>query len=66
LKELKHFTKLSLKPGETKEVKFTIAPDDLKFFDDTRREWIAEPGKFKAYIGASSTDIRSEVVFTLR
>lgn len=65
LKELKHFSKIALRPGETKEVEFTITPDDLKFFDDTRHEWVAEPGKFKLFIGASSTDIRSELAFTL-
>ncbi|NDV83783.1 glycoside hydrolase family 3 C-terminal domain-containing protein [Bacteroides sp. 51] len=65
-KELKHFSKISLKPGETKEVKFTISVDDLKFYDDSRGEWTAEPGKFNVYIGASSTDIRSILSFVLQ
>jgi beta-glucosidase len=65
LKELKHFGKVSLKAGETKEVRFTVTANDLKFFDDTRHEWVAEPGTFKIYIGASSTDIHAEATFTL-
>lgn len=65
-KELKHFSKISLKPGETKDVKFTICIDDLKFYDDSRSEWTAEPGKFNVYIGASSTDLRSALSFTLQ
>ena len=66
LKELKGFRKIALAPGETQIVKFTITPDDLKFFDDTKHEWMAEPGRFKALIGSSSTDIRRTVDFTLR
>lgn len=66
LKELKGFKKVNLAPGQTAEVTFIITPDDLKFFDDSKHEWIAEPGKFKAMIGASSTDIRSTVQFTYK
>ena len=64
LKELKGFRKINLEAGETKEVSFTITPDNLKFFDDSRHEWIAEPGKFQILIGASSTDIRSTLRFS--
>lgn len=66
LKELKGFEKISLKPGEEKTVKFTVKPDDLKFYDDKAGDWCAEPGKFKAYIGSSSTDIRATVPFELK
>ena len=66
LKELKGFKKVNLAPSQTAEVTFIITPDDLKFFDDSKHEWIAEPGKFKAMIGASSTDIRSTVQFTYK
>lgn len=66
LKELKHFTKIALEPGEEQEVTFTITPDDLKFYDETTFSWIAESGTFKAYIGTSSTDIRQIVHFTLK
>lgn len=66
VKELKRFRKVTLTPGETKDVVFTITPDDLKFFDDSKHEWIAEPGKFKVMIGASSTDIRSTAQFTYK
>lgn len=63
LKELKKFAKIELNPGEEKEVSFNIDADDLKFYDDRKNEWTVEPGKFKIYIGASSTDIRNIVEF---
>lgn len=65
-KELKAFDKIALNPGEEKTVTFTITPDDLKYFDDARHEWVAEPGKFTLYIGASSADIRTQASFTLK
>lgn len=66
VKELKGFSKVKLAPGETREVTFTIGKEALSFFDDTRHEWVTEPGKFEAWIGASSTDIRNRVAFELK
>lgn len=63
IKELKGFGKVKLAPGETKSVKFEITPEDLKFFDDKKHEWVVEPGKFKAHVAASSTDIRHTIPF---
>lgn len=66
VKELKGFDKITLAPGQEKTVTFTITPDDLKFYDEKTGSWVAEPGKFRAYIGASSTDIRATVPFELK
>lgn len=66
VKELKAFRKVSLKPGEQTVVTFTVTPDDLKFYDEAIQSWKSEPGKFKAYVGSSSTDIRLTVPFELK
>ena len=66
VKELKNFHKINLTPGAEEIVTFTVKPDDLKFYDDKTSSWKAEPGKFKAYIGSSSTDIRATVPFELK
>lgn len=66
LKELKGFSKISLKPGETGEVEFRILPEHLQYFDDAAHQWVAEPGKFMLLIGSSSTDIRAKVPFTYK
>jgi beta-glucosidase len=65
VKELKAFRKIELNPGEEQAVRFEISVDDLKFFDDRTHKWTAEPGKFKACIGASSADIRATANFEL-
>lgn len=64
-KELKGFQKVSLQPGETKTVKFTIDKTALSYFDDKQHEWIAEPGDFEAVIAASAADIKSSAKFKL-
>ncbi|NVK85189.1 MAG: glycoside hydrolase family 3 C-terminal domain-containing protein, partial [Cytophagia bacterium] len=55
VKELKGFEKISLTPGESKQVSFTISTDDLKFY--TRdMSFKAEPGDFKVFVGTSSAE----------
>ncbi len=66
VKELKGFRKISLEPGETKTVTFTIEPDMLKYFDAAKHEWVLENGKFTAYVGSASDDIRTTVQFEVR
>jgi beta-glucosidase len=63
VKELKAFRKISLAPGEEQVVEFQLSVNDLKFYDDSRQEWVAEPGAFKVYVGSSSTDIRCTAAF---
>lgn len=57
IKELKGFSKISLKPGETKTVKLKLLPEDLALFDRNMNE-VVEPGVFDIMIGSSSEDIR--------
>ena len=64
VKELKGFQKLTLAPGETKQVTFNITADDLKYWSEEAHDWVAEAGKFTAYVGSSSTDIRGKVKFS--
>ncbi|AIL44905.1 glycoside hydrolase family 3 C-terminal domain-containing protein [Elizabethkingia anophelis] len=66
VKELKGFEKINLKPGEQKEVSFTIDKSALSFFDAATHQWLAEPGEFEALVGASSSDIKTKMKFTLQ
>lgn len=65
VKELKGFCKVSLKPGEEKEVSFVIDRSALSYFDADSHQWVAEPGAFEAIVAASATDIRGRVEFKL-
>jgi len=49
VKELKGITKVFLQPGESKEVSFSITPEDLKFYNSNLKyDW--EPGDFDIYM----------------
>jgi len=55
-KELKNFVKLNLAPGETQMAEFTITLDDLKYYSEAIHGWTVEPGTFRAYLSANSSD----------
>ena len=58
VKELKNFRKISLKPGESRVVSFTITPEDLKYYNsDLEHVWDA--GVFNIYVGTNSRDVQS-------
>jgi beta-glucosidase len=58
VKELKGFSKIDLKAGESRKVSFTVTPEDLKFYNnDLKYDW--EPGDFKIMIGGNSRDVLS-------
>lgn len=64
VKELKGFEKIYLQPNESRTVRFTIAPEMLKFYNaDLKFE--AEPGDFDVMIGPDSRNVKT-ARFTLR
>jgi beta-glucosidase len=63
--ELKAFDRIQLRPGETREVTFTIGPEQLRMLDRDLN-WVVEPGLFRALVGSSSKDIRLRGEFTVR
>ena len=65
LKELKGFQRVTLKPGEARNVSFTLDKSAMSFFSTAKDEWVAEPGAFEVWIGASSRDIRLKGAFEL-
>lgn len=65
-KELKGFSKINLKPNETKNVSITIDKSALSFFDPVSHQWIAEKGDYEAIIGASANDIKGKIIFKLK
>jgi len=65
LKSLKGFTRLSLKPGEEKTVRFTLPVRELAVWDSFRGRFCLEAGRCSVMIGSSSTDIRLSGGFDL-
>jgi beta-glucosidase len=58
-KELRGFERLTLKPGEQRRVSFPLTPSrDLTYYDEQRKTYAVDPGKYEIQVGASSEDIR--------
>jgi beta-glucosidase len=53
VRELKGFERVTLKTGEKRRVNFTLAPEQLGFYNREMR-FIVEPGEFKVFVGNSS------------
>ncbi|MFT5482526.1 MAG: beta-glucosidase [Halieaceae bacterium] len=56
-KELKHFSKVFLKPGQMKKVSFQLSNRDFAFYSARHAQWIAETGDFSVMVGNSSRNL---------
>lgn len=62
--QLRGFKRVTLEPGETRRVHFTLLPEDLEMLDKDMH-WVVEPGEFEVLIGSSSEDIRLKGKFEM-
>ena len=56
VKELKGFQRITLQPGEKKQVEFVLTAEQLKFWNRQMR-FEVEPGEFKVMVGPNSEDL---------
>ena len=57
VQELKGFERITLKPGMSRTVNFTINADLLKFYDKDLN-YVCEPGEFDVMVGPNSRDVQ--------
>ena len=65
IRELKAFTKVELKPGETKTVSFTLDKRSFSYFSKRLGDWYVESGEFRIQAGPSSVDLPLDEVITV-
>ena len=56
-KELKHFAKIALKPGEEKTIRFELGFRDFAFYDAAVHDWVINSGNFDILVGGSSVNL---------
>jgi beta-glucosidase len=61
VEELKDFARVSLEPGETRTVTFSLTPDKLESFNLEMKRTV-EPGDFEVLVGKSSADVAKAVL----
>lgn len=54
MRELKGFERLTLKPGETKTVTFSLGPAELGYWSTNAGKWIQDAEAFDVWVGANS------------
>jgi beta-glucosidase len=63
LQQLRGFTRISLAPGESRRVTFRLRPvDDFGYYDETRKAFVVDSGKYEIAVGGSSADLRLRAV----
>jgi beta-glucosidase len=53
-RQLKGFQKVTLQPGQSTTVRFTLNGHDLSYWDDTANGWVVPDGRYGVYVGDSS------------
>jgi beta-glucosidase len=54
IRELKGFQRVSLKPGETRILSFTLKPEDLRYWSAATRGWVQDESAFDVWVGGDS------------
>ena len=66
IRDLRGYRRISLQPGQTKQVEFTLAAKDLAYWDADKDRWVVEGKPVRLEVGASSADIRVQQVLPVR
>jgi beta-glucosidase len=53
-RQLKGFQKVTLRPGQSSTVRFTLNGHDLSYWDDAADGWVLPDGRYQVYVGDSS------------
>lgn len=53
-RELKGFQRVTLKPGETRTLRFTLRPEDLRYWSAATRGWVQDASAFDVWVGGNS------------
>jgi beta-glucosidase len=54
MRELKGFQRVTLRPGETKQVRFSLGPDELGYWSTNANGWVQDAAAFDIWIGSDS------------
>jgi beta-glucosidase len=60
IRELRGYQRVTLKPGETRTVRFAVPVSSLAYWNETTHGWVVESAPLKLQAGASSADVRAE------
>ncbi len=62
VRQLEGFRRVTLKPGETQTLRFSLGRNELQFYSPQTKRWVVEPSAVDVWVGESSTaDLHAEL-----
>jgi beta-glucosidase len=61
--QLQGFERISLKPGESKTVSFSLPIEQLSYWDTSKHAYVINQGRFDVMVGSASDDLRQKGSF---
>jgi beta-glucosidase len=55
VRELKGFERVGLAAGESRTVRFTLGPAELRYWSAAAHDWVLDPSTFDVWVGGDST-----------
>jgi beta-glucosidase len=65
-RQLKGFQKVTLQPGETKHVRFTLDPRAFSYWNEQSNGWVVADGTYQVMVGDSSRNLPLQGSFDVR
>jgi beta-glucosidase len=63
--QLRGFAKVTLRPGETRNVHFALSPRDASYWNSDAQAWTLAPGAYTVRVGDSSRNLPLSSTFTV-
>ena len=62
VRQLEGFRRVTLQPGETQTLHFSLGKSELQFWSPQAKRWVVEPSVVDVWVGESSTaDLHAEL-----
>jgi beta-glucosidase len=55
VRQLKGFERVTLPAGSSRDLRFTVGPDQRRYWNATERDWVLDSSVFDVWVGGSST-----------
>ena len=55
VRELKGFQQVTVEPGQTQDVTFTLGPDELQYWNAAVKDWVIDATEVDVYVGSDCT-----------
>jgi beta-glucosidase len=55
VRELKGFARVAVAAGQSRELRFALGPEQLRYWNAAARDWVLDESSFDVWVGGDST-----------